>query len=104
MLEAWLDWQRATLANKCEGLTAEQLRARSVEPSSLSLHGLVRHMAEVERAWFGRCIAREDLPPLYCTKADPDGDFDNVDEADPDTDMAIWQDECARARDRKSTR
>jgi uncharacterized damage-inducible protein DinB len=98
MLTAWLEWQRATLAAKCEGLTADQLRSRTVEPSSMSLHGLVRHMAEVERAWFGRCIAREDLPTMYCTKADPDGDFDHVDEADPYTDIAIWHDECARAR------
>jgi uncharacterized damage-inducible protein DinB len=98
MLEAWLDWHRGTLATKCEGLTAEQLRLRSVEPSSLSLLGLVRHMADVERGWFGRCLAGEDLPPVYSSKEDPDGDFDNVGDAHSDEDMATWRVECARSR------
>jgi uncharacterized damage-inducible protein DinB len=98
MLEAWLDWHRGTLATKCDGLTAEQLRLRSVEPSSLSLLGLVRHMADVERGWFGRCLAREDLPPIYSSKEDPDGDFDNVEDSDPDEDMIMWHGECARSR------
>jgi Protein of unknown function (DUF664) len=64
----------------------------------LSLLGLVRHMAEVERSWFRRCIGREDLPQIYCSKEDPDGDFNAVDDAEPDTDMAIWLEECSRAR------
>ena len=98
MLEGWLEWHRGTLFMKCEGLTADQLRARTVEPSSLSLLGLVRHMAEVERSWFGRCIAGEDLPQIFCTEEDRDGDFDNVDEADPDLDMAIWLEECLKSR------
>ena len=98
MLEGWLEWHRGTLESKCEGLTADQMRMRSVEPSSMSLHGLVRHMAEVERAWFARCIAEEDSPPIYVSKEDPDADFDRVDEADPETDMEIWRAECARSR------
>ncbi len=57
MLAAWLDLQRATLAMKCEGLTDTQLRDRAVPPSKLSLLGLVRHMAEVERNWFGPLLA-----------------------------------------------
>ena len=57
MLEAWLDFHRQTLLIKCGGLTAGQLRWCAVPPSSLSLLGLVRHMAEVERAWFRRRIA-----------------------------------------------
>ena len=51
-LETWLDYHRDTLLLKCQGLTGEQLARRAVAPSSLSLLGLVRHMAEVERAWF----------------------------------------------------
>jgi uncharacterized damage-inducible protein DinB len=98
MLEAWLDWHRGTLATKFAGLTAEQLRSRSVEPSSLSLLGLVRHMADVERGWFGRCLGGEELRPIYSSKEDPDGDFDNVEDADPDEDMAVWHTECARSR------
>jgi uncharacterized damage-inducible protein DinB len=98
MLEAWLDWHRATLATKCEGLTAEQLRERAVPPSSLSLLGLVRHMAEVESGWFRRCLAGEDAKPIYCSKEDPDGDFDRIDDADSDADMQTWLDECGHAR------
>src|SRR5436189_6028913 len=65
MLEAWLDFHRITLERKCSGLSPEQLRRRAVPPSSLSLLGLVRHMAEVERGWFRRALANEDAPPHY---------------------------------------
>jgi uncharacterized damage-inducible protein DinB len=98
MLEAWLEYHRATLAMKCAGLSAEQLRQRAVPPSTLSLLGLVRHMAEVERGWFRRTLAGEDAPPLYYTKANPDDDFDRVDDADPDEAFAAWYAECDRAR------
>ena len=81
MLEAWLDYHRATLEWKCEGLSAEQLRERSVPPSSMSLLGLVRHMADVERNWFRRCLARQDAPGIFWTTDNPDADFDNVDDA-----------------------
>ena len=104
MLEGWLDWHRQTLLWKCQGLTAEQLKLRSVEPSSLSLLGLVRHMAEVERAWFRSRFAGEKLDLLYCTDDYPDGDFDLLDDADPETDFATFQteielaDQAARGR------
>ena len=98
MLESWLDWQRATLGIKCDGLDAAQLRRRSAEPSSMSLLGLVRHLAEVERGWFRRCLGKQDLKAIWCTREDPDADFDNVDDADPDSDMARWRDEIAQAR------
>ncbi|MGX9888369.1 DinB family protein [Streptomyces sp. NPDC002276] len=75
MLEGWLKYHRETLASKCEGLTDEQLRTRSVEPSTLSLMGLVRHMAEVERGWFRSVMADEQADPIYFTEEDPDGDF-----------------------------
>ncbi|MFC5888986.1 DinB family protein [Kitasatospora sp. CM 4170] len=100
MLTAWLDYHRATLALKCEGLTDEQLKLRSVPPSTLSLLGLVRHMAEVERYWFRTVLAGEDTGPngLYWTREDPDGDFDNVDGADAAADFAAWRAEVAAAR------
>jgi uncharacterized damage-inducible protein DinB len=94
MLEAWLDYQRATLVVKCEGLGADDLRRRSVPPSTLSLLGLVRHMAEVERGWFRRTLAGEDVTPLYYSESDPDGDFDGVDAADPGEAFATWRAEC----------
>jgi len=99
MLEAWLEYHRSTLAMKCDGLSAEQLRQRAVLPSTLSLLGLVRHMAEVERSWFQRALIGEDAPPIYYSDADPDGDFDNVDDADPEEAFATWRAECHRARE-----
>jgi uncharacterized damage-inducible protein DinB len=98
MLEGWLDYHRQTLLHKCAGLTAEQLVTRSVEPSSLSLLGLVRHMAEVERWWFRRNSAGQEIGDLYCTEASPDGDFDDVDPADAPVDMTTFSTECDLAR------
>src|SRR4051812_20975281 len=81
MLEAWLDYHRATLEMKCAGLDDEQLRLRAVPPSSLSLVGLVRHLAEVERYWFREVFAGEALEPLYASDDHADAEFDDVDEA-----------------------
>ena len=78
MYEAWLDYHRATLLMKCDGLSDDQLRERSVSPSSLSLLGLVRHMTDVERAWFRRVLLDEDAKPLYWTADYYDYDFDDV--------------------------
>ncbi|MFG2294232.1 DinB family protein [Streptomyces sp. NPDC048603] len=75
MLEGWLDHHRVTLAMKCRGLDEEQLRRASLPPSELTLLGLVRHMAEVERWWFREVSLGLDLPELYCTEKDQDGDF-----------------------------
>ena len=98
MLNRWLEFHRATLAWKCEGLDAEQLRRRSVPPSSLSLLGLVRHMGEVEKHWFQRVMAREAAPARFYDDANPDGDIDDVETADVDEAFAYWEDACARAR------
>jgi uncharacterized damage-inducible protein DinB len=96
-LLGFLDWQRLTLARKCEGLQPEQLKQRSAEPSTLSLLGLVRHMADVERGWFRRTLAGEDIAERYSTDDDLDGDFDNVATADVDDAFAAWEEERTRA-------
>ena len=96
-LLAFLEWQRETLARKCAGLEPNQLRIRSAEPSTLSLLGLVRHMADVERGWFRRTLAGEDIADRYSSDADPDGDFDNIEAADADEAFASWHEECGRA-------
>lgn len=70
MLRAFLDYHRATLAMKCEGLTDEELRQQSMPSSALSLIGLVRHMAEVERAWFRRVFEDNDAPMVWSDKID----------------------------------
>jgi uncharacterized damage-inducible protein DinB len=100
MLDAWLDYHRATLAVKCEGLTDDQLRARAVPPSILSLLGLVRHMGEVERSWFRRVLGGEQAPPRYYSDENPDGDFDDVAGAGVAEAFGYWRDECAHARER----
>jgi uncharacterized damage-inducible protein DinB len=97
-LLTFLEWQRATIARKCEGLTAEQLRQRSAPPSTLSLLGLVRHLADVERGWFRRTLAGEDVEDIYSSDADPDGDFNNIDSVDVDEALATWRSECEQAR------
>jgi uncharacterized damage-inducible protein DinB len=65
MLQLFLDWQRATLLYKCQGLTGEQLAERAVPPSDLSLLGLIRHMTRVERAWFRQRFADEAVEDAY---------------------------------------
>ena len=100
MLESWLDFHRATLLTKCAGLTSDQLKLRSAEPSSMSLLGLVRHMAEVERSWFQRRIAGYDIDFIYCEiDTNPDGEFDDVDSADAEADFATYAAEVDKSRD-----
>ncbi len=99
MLEAWLDFHRQTLLVKCAGLTAGQLRQRAAEPSGLSLLGLVRHMAEVERGWFRRRVNGEDIEFQFSSDEDPDGEFDHVETADAERDLAAYQAEIEAARE-----
>jgi hypothetical protein len=100
MLDAWLDYHRDTLALKCDGLAGDQLRQRAVPPSSLSLLGLVRHMAEVERQWFTMVLGGEQVSFHYCTDDNPDAEFDDVDGADVAEAFGSWRSECADARRR----
>lgn len=64
-LRAFLEYQRATLEMKCEGLGDEELGRRSMPPSALTLLGLVRHLAEVERAWFRRVFEDAEAPLVW---------------------------------------
>ncbi len=99
MLLAWLEYHRVTLLQKCAGLSAEQLCQRACMPSTLTLVGLVRHMAEVERNWFaGHYAGRPDTLGIYYSDDDPDGDFDNVAPATVDEDFAVYQRECEESR------
>ena len=98
MLTGWLDLHRAILLWKCEGLSDRQLRQRSVPPSSLSLLGLVRHMAAVERGWFRKVLLGEQVPDLYGAADDPDADFSDVDRADVAAAFRDFEQECDAAR------
>ncbi|MET9603629.1 DinB family protein [Streptomyces sp. NPDC006512] len=98
LLAGVLAAQRATLELKCAGLGAE-LSRRSVEPSTLSLLGLVRHLADVERRWFRQVLAGEDVGPRFSSAADPDGDFEGVREGPGAVAEAwgAWREEVAFA-------
>ena len=98
---AELDGERATLLDylrayrlalelKCADLDAEQLARRSVPPSTMSLLGLVRHMADVERNWFRRVLARADAPPLYWSDDAEDADWAGA-VADPAVVADAWR-------------
>src|SRR5207237_9930717 len=80
---------RLTLEMKCSGLDAEALARRSVEPSTMSLLGLVRHLAEIERASFRKVMAGQDAPDLFCSDTDRDGDFNGA-VPDPQVVAEAW--------------
>ncbi|MEV4430146.1 DinB family protein [Streptomyces sp. R-07] len=89
MLEGWLTWHRETLLAKCAGLEADQLARATVEPSGLSLLGLVRHMAEVERSWFRRGFAGESVGNVFTGPSDGDEGLDGVEPADAERDFGL---------------
>jgi uncharacterized damage-inducible protein DinB len=98
-LDDFLRFQRQTLEVKCADLSPEQMALRSVPPSTMSLLGLVRHMAHVERVWFRIRFAGEDVPRLYQTPEDPDGDFNGAigEQAVVDDAWSRWREEVAYA-------
>src|SRR3954453_16529438 len=94
MLRAWLDYHRATLAWKCEGLSDEQLREYAVPPSQLTLLGLVRHMGEVERWGFRVVFDGQDDVERYTDKSE----WRDLETADVAADFASWREECDKSR------
>jgi uncharacterized damage-inducible protein DinB len=106
MLDGWLEFHRATLLLKADGLDDEGRKARPVSTSKLSLHGIVRHMAEVERSWFRRVLQREpDAPYIWFDPIiDEDSDMLPLDEAIWEDDLAMWQAECEESRRASASR
>jgi Protein of unknown function (DUF664) len=96
MLDAYLNWQRTSLLRVCAGLNGQQLAIRALPPSRLSLLGLVRHMAKVERIWFRQRIGREDVPALFGGPGDP-ADFEEIDPAGAEREVTALQQEWRRA-------
>ncbi len=97
MLSAWLDFHRATLALKCQGLDDRQLRLASAAPSEMTLLGLVQHMADIERNWFQRIFAGLDVPVIH-----PEGKGDGfglVPGRGIEETLAVWRAEIARSRE-----
>jgi uncharacterized damage-inducible protein DinB len=93
ILEGFLDWQRATLLNICAGLTGEQLASRPISSSNLSLLGLIRHLAKVERIWFRQRAAGQPVEPMYDPSRGKDADFDDATGAEARADIERLQDE-----------
>ncbi|MEU9474780.1 DinB family protein [Streptomyces sp. NPDC048191] len=95
LLEGWLDFHRATLELKCRGLDDAQVRRAAAEPSSLTLLGLVQHLAEVERNWFQRVLAGLDVPPVFEEETgyalDPRRGLQDA--------LDVWRREIARGRE-----
>ena len=104
MLEAWLEFHRTTLLLKCEGLDDAGRKARPVQTSSLSLHGLVRHMAEVERGWFRRTLLNDAAAGYIWSDGADDQELVPLDDADWETDLEIWKHECALSRAAAATK
>ena len=97
MLPGYLAYQRSVLLRRCAGLTGEELARRTVPPSSLSLLGLLRHLAKVERRWFRERFVGEQLDPLYDPALGTDADFDDLDPARAPADYARLLDEFRQA-------
>jgi hypothetical protein len=103
ILTSFLDWHRATFELKCTGVPRERLSEQGVPPSTLSLHGIVRHLAGVEGWWFARQLAGqaewpEGVRPLYTYDDDPNADFDDLG-GDIDEAFRAWHAACQRSRD-----
>ena len=99
MLDGWLEFHRATLLLKCERLDDAARKSQPVPTSKLSLHGLVRHMAEVERNWFHRVLLREpETPPIWYDPAVEDSELVPLDDAEWEADVLAWQAECEASR------
>lgn len=96
-LESWLEFHRATLLGKCANLQPEQLVIRSCPPSTLSLLGLIRHMTDVESWFHGYDLQPED--DGYCTEESPDADFEDLDPAEADRDLAAYLASVKRSRE-----
>ncbi|MEU9668285.1 DinB family protein [Streptomyces bobili] len=95
MLDSWLDFHRATLKLKCVDLDDTQVRQASAEPSSLTMLGLVQHLAEVERNWFQRVFAGLDVPPVF---EEPTGYVLSAGRGLGEA-LTMWQREVARGRE-----
>ncbi len=98
ILTAYLDWHRQTFELKCAGIPVERLSERVIPPSTLTLHGMLRHLAGVERWWFRIQFEGEDVPMLYYSDDDPSQDFESLD-GDIEEAFEAWRRECARSRE-----
>jgi hypothetical protein len=97
-LPLWLDYHRATLLQKCEGLSGTQLVLKSVPPSTMTLLGLVRHMTVVEWWWFEHVFVDGPSPEPFSDPNDPDADFNALHPERAEDDVAMFRQQCAHSR------
>jgi hypothetical protein len=97
ILLGWLGFHRTTLAEKCAGLSDEQLILASASPSDLTLLGLVRHLTIMERVYLSHPLGVASFDLIYCSDDEPDGDFAGLTASDVAPSMAAWQVEQRRA-------
>ncbi|MEU4389644.1 DinB family protein [Kribbella sp. NPDC023855] len=97
-LVGFLEFQRATLRWKCEGLTAQQLGSAVVAPSSMTLHGLIRHLTENELGWFVGTFTDELVPVLYSSPTNPEGDWTDLEPGQFSADLRRYDEAVGRAR------
>jgi uncharacterized damage-inducible protein DinB len=99
-LRAFLDYHRDTFRWKCAGLTQEQL-ARTLAPSTMTLGGMMKHLALVEVGWFRRTLLGESYPPPFDSvdwEADPDWEWHTARDDSPQDLRALF-DDCVRRAD-----
>jgi uncharacterized damage-inducible protein DinB len=97
LLEAFLEWHRYTLLHICEGLTGEQLASHPIPSSNLSLLGLIRHMAKVERIWFRERVDGQSMTSMYAAELGKDADFNDLDPDRADADYNRYLEEVRLA-------
>lgn len=97
ILEGYLAFERGTLLSICAGLDGEQLASKPIRSSNLSLLGLVRHMAKVERTWFRERAAGQHFEPMYDPALGANADFDDLDPAQAEEAIARLQSEIRLA-------
>ncbi|HEY5091892.1 MAG TPA: DinB family protein [Acidimicrobiales bacterium] len=93
-LWTFVDFERATLAMKCAGLSDEQLATVANPPSTLSLLGLLRHMANNERYWYEEIFLGRKVPAHFASKTDEDADFDQLDSMSVSEVVDVWLTQC----------
>jgi len=97
VLLGYLNFHRVVLARKVGGITEDQARVASCPPSDMTLLGLIRHMADVERFWFRQRLVGEDIEPIYETQDEPDRDWHFSDADTIAQALTVWHQEMAVA-------
>jgi Protein of unknown function (DUF664) len=96
-LTSWLEFHRATMQQKCAGLSGAQMVQPAVPPSGLTLLGLVQHMTSVEWWWFEHVFAGGTMPEPICTDDDPEVEFHALDPDQVDDALAAFRAQCAHS-------